>query len=88
MSYEKEASSKNNANTYLVRWGSSAGKGIIFLFVYRDDVIVFVKADAGISVQFSVPIVSGLVFRIIWFGNAKASAIAGTMYFGVMANKK
>jgi len=29
-----EASSKNNAKTYLVRWGSSAGKGIFFyLFI-------------------------------------------------------
>jgi hypothetical protein len=36
VNWKWEASSKNNANTYLVRCGSSASKCIIFLFANWD----------------------------------------------------
>ena len=43
-----EASSKNNALTNLVRWGSSAGKGIVFYLLAWIFVIAFMIADAKI----------------------------------------
>lgn len=62
-----EASSKNNALNYLVRRGSSAGKGIIFYFLTEGFLIALWWLDAKNSVQYSVfSIQKKMWFVTVW----------------------
>ena len=84
LNWKWEASSKNNANSYLVRRCSSASMGIIFYFLTADFLIAFVmawcqKKCSVCSVQYS-----GIkLFVTVWH---LASAGAITNY--ILGNEK
>ena len=76
---------KNNTLSYLVRWGSSAGKGIVFLFVCWGFLIAFLEKLVPEEV-FSLQLFS---LQKIVLLNGVATAFSGKAIIrDFVANKK